>query len=161
MTDRFSIRYGKAADLVRVMELERQIAEAPHWPETEYRTLVQEQASGVHRALFIAEETASGTLAGFAVGKVIPSAGLAELESIVVGAQARRCGLGRSLCQAVAEWCRAARAEVLELEVRASNAGAIALYEGLGFAVGGRRSGYYEDPPEDALLMKLKLKGDE
>jgi [ribosomal protein S18]-alanine N-acetyltransferase len=39
------------------------------------------------------------------------------------------------------------------LEVRVSNAGAIALYEGLGFEQRGIRRGYYTDNREDALIM--------
>jgi ribosomal-protein-alanine N-acetyltransferase len=32
-----------------------------------------------------------------------------------------------------------------------------ALYAGLGFVVAGRRVGYYREPVEDALLMRLEL----
>ncbi len=39
------------------------------------------------------------------------------------------------------------------LEVRVSNAGAISLYERLGFASRGLRRGYYTDNREDALIM--------
>ena len=43
----------------------------------------------------------------------------------------------------------------LMLEVRASNAPAIALYEKHGFAAVGRRKNYYDAPREDAVLMTL------
>ena len=43
------------------------------------------------------------------------------------------------------------------LEVRASNAAALAVYRALGFAATGRRPRYYADPPEDALLLQLRL----
>jgi ribosomal-protein-alanine N-acetyltransferase len=39
------------------------------------------------------------------------------------------------------------------LEVRTSNAGAIALYEQHGFRAAGRRRRYYQDNGEDALIM--------
>ena len=39
------------------------------------------------------------------------------------------------------------------LEVRDSNAAARMLYRQLGFAEEGRRSAYYRDPEEDALLL--------
>ena len=45
----------------------------------------------------------------------------------------------------------------LMLEVRASNAPAIALYEKHGFAAVGRRKNYYESPKEDAVLMTLSF----
>lgn len=41
----------------------------------------------------------------------------------------------------------------LTLEVRASNQAAIQLYKKAGFIVEGVRTGYYEKPREDALLM--------
>lgn len=41
----------------------------------------------------------------------------------------------------------------LTLEVRPSNAGAIALYERFGFLSVGRRKSYYHDNGEDALIM--------
>jgi ribosomal-protein-alanine N-acetyltransferase len=41
---------------------------------------------------------------------------------------------------------------VVQLELAATNAPALALYQGLGFVVVGRRSRYYPDG-EDALLL--------
>ena len=43
--------------------------------------------------------------------------------------------------------------EQYTLEVRASNAPAMALYEGLGFRHAGMRRGYYHDNKEDAVIM--------
>jgi ribosomal-protein-alanine N-acetyltransferase len=43
--------------------------------------------------------------------------------------------------------------EQYTLEVRPSNAGAIALYERFGFKRAGLRKGYYHDNKEDALIM--------
>ena len=45
----------------------------------------------------------------------------------------------------------------LTLEVRASNAGAIALYESMGFLTVGRRPNYYFHPKEDALILRKDL----
>jgi ribosomal-protein-alanine N-acetyltransferase len=45
----------------------------------------------------------------------------------------------------------------VELEVRASSLGAIALYEALGFVVQGQRTGYYRDPVDNAVLMAMDL----
>ena len=41
------------------------------------------------------------------------------------------------------------------LEVRASNWGAIRLYERMGFRQAGRRDGYYHDPSEPAIVMQF------
>jgi ribosomal-protein-alanine N-acetyltransferase len=170
----FRVRSGVAADLEAVVALERVVVEAPHWGEAEYAAMVCSQddahvteRGGLRRCLIVAE--AAGGLVGFAVGKVIGSERdcLGELESVVVAARARRGGVGRALCEAVVGWSRGQGAAVMELEVRAGSAGAIALYGELGFVGTGRRWGYYPgiyDPEncnqgsaEDALLMRLEL----
>jgi ribosomal-protein-alanine N-acetyltransferase len=43
------------------------------------------------------------------------------------------------------------------LEVRDSNARAIAMYESAGFVGIGRRRRYYHDPVEDARVLRLAL----
>jgi ribosomal-protein-alanine N-acetyltransferase len=44
------------------------------------------------------------------------------------------------------------------LEVRASNRGAIDLYQKTGFVIEGIRKGYYDDTGEDALIMRCTVK---
>ena len=65
----------------------------------------------------------------------------------------RRRGAARALLEELLAWGKAMDLAFLTLEVRASNAPAIALYTGLGFQEVGRRRGYYEAPREDALLL--------
>ena len=65
--------------------------------------------------------------------------------------------MGGLLVQGVLQKARNRGASDVFLEVRESNAAARALYERLGFRVQGRRSRYYRDPEEDALVMKLPL----
>jgi ribosomal-protein-alanine N-acetyltransferase len=157
------VRVAGAADLARVVEMERTSMEAPHWAETEYAAIVgvNRGVDGVDgmvkRRLLVAE--AGERLVGFAVGRVVGSGegSFAELESVVVAAAARRRGVGRSLCEAVIAWCREQGAAGLELEVRAGSDGAVALYAGLGFTAVGRREGYYREPVEDAVMMRLEL----
>ena len=151
------VRLARTADVEAVIQLERRIAEAPHWAESEYASMLAAGTGAVGRCLFVAE--GDGGLIGFAVGKVIGMGheSSSELESVAVNSDARRMGVGRLLCAAVIDWCRAQGAVEVELEVRASSAGAIALYSGLGFVVEGRRPGYYQTPPDDAVLMRLEL----
>jgi [ribosomal protein S18]-alanine N-acetyltransferase len=155
MAVRFQVRPAGAEDLGGVVALERATPEAPHWAVGEYAAVLGESLGEVRRCLFVA--SVDGSLLGFAVGKV-PGAGLeAELESVAVSIDARRLGVGRALCAAVIEWCRMQDAGAVELEVRASSGGAIALYTGLGWVEVGRRPAYYRDPTDDALLMRLEL----
>lgn len=157
----FSVRAGRAADLAAVVRMERCIAEAPHWAEVEYAAIVNADGgsdSTVRRCLMVAEAM-DGRLVGFAAGKVVGfgSEGVGEIESVAVDLGARRGGVGRALCEAVIGWCRQRGVGAMELEVRAGSAGAIALYGGLAFVSVGRRRGYYREPAEDALLMKLEF----
>ena len=147
------VRPARQTDLQELFALERSIPAAPHWPRGAYDTILAEDIFSPRRCLMVAAESG---LQGFAVGVVHP-AGDAELESVAVAENARRQGIGVSLCAAVVRWCRAEGASELLLEVRASSAGAIGLYTKLGFVAVGRRSAYYRDPVEDAVLMRLPL----
>jgi ribosomal-protein-alanine N-acetyltransferase len=65
--------------------------------------------------------------------------------------------VGRRLFAALAVELSAAAATSVHLEVRSSNAPALAFYAALGFEEVGRRPRYYADPVEDALLLRLGL----
>ena len=64
-------------------------------------------------------------------------------------------GLGRVLMDALIDVARRWGSERVFLEVRESNAAAISLYENSGFEVVGRTKGYFRNPREDALNMRL------
>lgn len=68
----------------------------------------------------------------------------------------RRRGHARALLEALMADARAGSARILQLEVRASNTAAIALYERFGFCAVGTRPRYYDDG-EDALLMTAEI----
>lgn len=156
------VREAGTEDLIAVMQLERGAPEAPHWTESQYAEIVNSDSAEnpVMRCLFVTE--LDQRIVGFAVGKVLGRTGdLAELESVVVDSAVRRMGAGKALCGAVSVWCRSLGAEELELEVRAESVGAIALYRRLGFVEIGRRPAYYQEPRQDALLMRLNLCADE
>jgi ribosomal-protein-alanine N-acetyltransferase len=86
-------------------------------------------------------------------------AGEAELLNIAVDPGLRRSGLGRELLTSAITWAEGRGATEIFLEVRASNAGAIALYEGHGFRAVGRRRDYYQHPVEDAVLFRRAVDG--
>jgi ribosomal-protein-alanine N-acetyltransferase len=65
----------------------------------------------------------------------------------------RRRGVAAALLSVVLESARRAGASRATLEVRESNAAAIALYAAFGFVPRGRRPRYYAKPEEDALIL--------
>ena len=74
-----------------------------------------------------------------------------HLMNIAIDPPARRHGLASRLLEEMFE--RAGPGEQYTLEVRTSNAPAIALYERFGFRSAGTRPRYYQDTGEDALIM--------
>ena len=66
-------------------------------------------------------------------------------------------GIGGRLLDALIACARQAGLERILLEVRPSNAPALALYRSRGFVTLGRRKGFYRDPPEDAFMLELAL----
>ena len=74
-----------------------------------------------------------------------------HLMNIAVDPDQRRRGVARALIDAMLE--RIGADANVTLEVRVSNAGAIALYESYGFRGVGSRPRYYADNGEDAMIM--------
>lgn len=77
----------------------------------------------------------------------------AHVTNIAVHPEYRRRGIGKAVLIKMMEEAARLNIQRMTLEVRVSNAGAIALYEHLGFEQGGVRKHYYPDNREDALIM--------
>jgi ribosomal-protein-alanine N-acetyltransferase len=74
-----------------------------------------------------------------------------HLMNIAVDPASRRTGIARALLEEMLE--RGGTDASYTLEVRKSNAPAIALYEQFGFRAAGTRPRYYHDTGEDAMIM--------
>ena len=87
------------------------------------------------------------------------AAGESHLLNVCVIPGVRRRGVGGMLVEHMISEAERQQAEVVFLEVRPSNIGALQLYRDLGFVEVGLRSGYYPAPAgrEDALVMALAL----
>ena len=129
-----------------VAELERQNFSAP-WPEIAVRS---ELTNKLALWLVAGED---GVVAGYVGSQTVLQE--ADMMNIAVADTHRRRGIARML---VEELIRQLDAYQLTLEVRASNAPAIALYEKLGFTQVGLRKNYYHKPKEDALILRKEWK---
>ena len=92
------------------------------------------------------------TLAGYAGSQSVM--GEADMMNLAVQPEYRRQGIGEKLVSVLITALAQQSVSSLTLEVRASNAPAISLYEKLGFVQVGRRPNYYRNPKEDALILR-------
>lgn len=88
---------------------------------------------------------------------VFMAGGEMEVVNLAVRIEHRRQGLGGALLDRALAQARACGIERVFLEVRASNEAALALYAKAGFLAVGRRTRYYPDNNEDALVLRKAL----
>ena len=80
--------------------------------------------------------------------------GWADMMNLAVAPEYRQKGIAQALVNELISRLRQNQVTCLTLEVRASNAPAIRLYDKLGFVPVGRRPNYYHNPKEDALILR-------
>ena len=132
------------SDLPSVLAIERRSFQTP-WSLAMF-VLELSKPSGI----CLAASDASG-LAGYLVCSRY--ADVWHLMNVAVAPEYRRAGVATQLMERLFE--EAGRGARYTLEVRTSNAGAIAMYERFGFRPAGHRRRYYHDNGEDALIMWL------
>lgn len=97
--------------------------------------------------------TEDGEVAAYAGAWMVLDEG--QIMNVAVRKDKRRLGYGRRVLSALIQYGANLGMRFFTLEVRASNAPAISMYEQMGFVKVGRRKGYYQDNKEDALLYCL------
>ena len=132
-----------------VAAIERECFRDP-WPED----LIERWITGEDKRFFVCVDE-SGAVLGYIGAQFVLDEGY--IGNVAVTHAARRQGAGRALVEAMAACARADGLSFLTLEVRAQNAAARELYENCGFVDVGLRRGYYDSPPDDAVLMTLYL----
>lgn len=102
-------------------------------------------------------EEQAGGICAYAI--LMPVVDEAELLTIGVAAAQQRRGLGRAMLHGMLGLAQGRKTNRVFLEVRASNAAAIALYRGAGFVEVGLRRDYYQNASGsgDALVMACEL----
>jgi len=161
VSEELVVRPMAAKDVEWAKELAAGSAQAPRWANSAYDAAIDPNSSP-RRIALVAEVARDSPHLGriasrvaFAVASFVPPQ--AELETIVVAPAVRRAGAGAALMRAMLGELKTIGAKEVTLEVRVSNLPALALYRSLGFIERGRRSGYYADPVEDAVILRLEL----
>ena len=134
-----------AAHVSSVAELEKVCFSAP-WSENS----VASELNNPLALWLVAVE--NDRLAGYIGSQSVE--GEADVMNVAVHPDFRRRGIAEELCRQLVSVLNERDVHSLTLEVRASNAPAIALYEKLGFTLVGRRPNYYRHPKEDAHIMR-------
>jgi len=142
------VRLLEAADLEPILRIEQRAMANP-WSEGQLRA---EQSAG-NGVAWVAES--GETLCGYAFFRTC--APECELLHLVVAPEQRRQGVGAELLRQAFAHFAETRFAACFLEVRASNQAARRLYEKFGFAQVGQRKKYYNQPVEDALLLRRNL----
>ena len=115
------------------------------------RKMLAEELENQCAAFLVAEDSVSGRVLGYAGLMVVADEGY--LTNVAVCPEYRRQGIAAQILQVFLQFAAANHLAFLTLEVRPSNAAAIALYQGFGFEEVGRRKNYYDLPKEDALIL--------
>lgn len=172
MKQRFLIRPMCQADVPQVAALEKKIFSRPWSAESFEKALTYpEQILLVAEKAFESDaitsevDSADGsaehpierkqecTICGYSI--LFTATDQADVSNIAVDPDCRGQGIGDALMREML--CQAKNRGVQEvfLEVRVSNTPAIGLYQKYGFEQIGVRKGYYEEPKEDAHLMRM------
>jgi ribosomal-protein-alanine N-acetyltransferase len=145
LTARVVVEPMRADDVPAVHEIERLSFSTP-WPAYAF----EQELKGNRLARYIVAR-AGERLVGFAGMWLMVDE--AHVTTFGVHPDWRRQGIGRQLLLNLIELSVTIGARRMTLEVRASNHPAQALYQAFGFEVAGRRTRYYTDDGEDALVM--------
>ena len=145
------IRAFQKKDELGVLEIAAESPESAQWSTGSYARLATENGG----LIFVSEE--DGKICGFIACRCIAEE--AEILNLAVRREHRQRGEATALLEVALKEFHAQKVSRIFLEVRESNAAAIAFYEKHGFAKTGRRGGYYQDPPEAAIVMEKKLTG--
>lgn len=147
MTPAISVQRLRLSDLSEILPIERASYPTP-WSVPMF-VLELTRVEGV----VLGARDGDGELAGYVI--CTPQADEWHVMNVTVAPARRRAGIARLLLRElhqVLETATGGRAR-LTLEVRPSNAAALALYHQEGYLVAGRRPSYYPDDREDALIM--------
>lgn len=143
-----STRSARPADVEAIAAIESAWPTAAGWTKAQF---AEELGNPAARVIVIEE---SGAVAAYAIFRAVAEE--AQILDVAVAPARTRRGLGRLLVEDALARAAAAGLKKATLEVRADNAGALALYRAAGFSVVGRRPNFYNGVC-DAVLMDRDL----
>lgn len=142
------IRLAAPEDVEQLFELENSCFPDP-WSRKSIRGTMNEENS------YFAVAVSDGKIIGYINTTYVLDE--MNLNRICVLPQYRRMGAANLLMEGMFEAARQHKLAQIFLEVRLSNIPAQQLYKRFGFAVVGERKGFYQNPPENGLVMTVQV----
>ena len=139
-----TVKEATLTDVAEIVKIEQACFSTP-WTEQGISESIENENTHLYIAL------ADGTVAGYMGVQIFSGEG--SVTNVATLPEYRRKGVAKALIERVLQ----NEMDFLTLEVRESNAPAIALYESIGFERVGVRPHFYRNPDENAVLMTIEL----
>ncbi len=135
-------------DLQKVLEIENELFSEP-WSAKMFIEKI------INHKVFVMRKSDEQEIIGFICGWKINNE--FEITNLGIKKQFQRQGFGEILVEHILKEMKKDDCKVISLEVRENNFAAQKLYEKIGFEIIGIRKGYYQNPKENAVVMRLRL----
>jgi ribosomal-protein-alanine N-acetyltransferase len=148
----FTLELGRSADAAAIAAMSRALIEnglEPSWPPERVLRHIR------HAESVVLVARGEPSLLGFAIMQYADDT--AHLNLLAVAPSQRRRGVARALVEWLEQTALTAGTFVIRLELRASNAAALAFYASLGYQLEDRVRGYYQGV-EDAIRMRRDVR---
>jgi ribosomal-protein-alanine N-acetyltransferase len=155
-----SFRFATRDDVDALAEIESRSGDVGWGPKAILGEIEKEPPS----FWVLTDDDTDSIIYAYIVARVAPGSHIDDLEpkldilNLVVDLPYRRQGLGRKCLQVAVQAGLRANASVARLSVRKTNAGALALYQGVGFVITRVRKAFYSNG-DDAYELELPLQG--
>ncbi|MCR5667209.1 MAG: ribosomal protein S18-alanine N-acetyltransferase [Eubacterium sp.] len=142
------IRKATLKDMEQVATLEDAIF-TENWTKQSFQA-----ALDMEETIFLVAAEGT-TVVGYAL--LYAAADEADITKVAVAPMQRRKGYGANLVMQLVVHGKQMGVNHYYLEVRESNEAARAMYKRIGFEEVGNRKNYYDEPKEDAVIMKFEV----
>jgi ribosomal-protein-alanine acetyltransferase len=142
-------RLTGAQELDAILEIDRESFPSP-WT----RAMYEDELRNTQSQIWVGRVPGCAVAGYCAIWLVLDEV---HINNVAVGLAHRKQGIGQALVRHVLKVGAESGATSATLEVRRANGPARRLYEGLCFREVGVRRGYYEHPPDDALILQAEI----
>jgi len=145
---KMEIRKMLIENLPKVLEIEKELFSEPWSAKMFIEKIINHESYVLRKS---DEQEIIGYICGWKINNEF------EITNLGIKKQFQRQGFGEILVKYIFKEMKKEDCKVFFLEVRENNFAAQKLYEKLGFKVIGIREGYYHNPKENAVVMRLRL----